>query len=117
MSDRERNNAQMRERWVSHWSGYTNSLVRYVFYMFLRRRLKICHVYGAFYLDEVFGAFEGGEGSLGRARVFCCILVTLVHRGTSAIQNGIGVCLHLIDRPVVRWGYSTSTTNDDVPGQ
>jgi hypothetical protein len=27
--------------------------------MFLRRRLKIGHVFGAFYLDEVFGAFEG----------------------------------------------------------
>jgi hypothetical protein len=66
-SDRERNNAQIRERWVSHWSGYTNSLVRYVFYMFLRRRwrLKKSHVYGAFYLDEVFGAFEG-EGGVTR---------------------------------------------------
>ena len=89
-------NAQMRERWVSHWPGYINSLVRYVFYMFLRRRLKKSHVYGPFYLDEVFGAYAG-EGGL----VLRCIWVTVVHHGTSAIQNGLGVCVvHLIDRPV-----------------
>ena len=51
--------AKMRERWVSHWSGYTIALVRYDFYMFLRRRLKICHVFGAFNINEDFGAFEG----------------------------------------------------------
>ena len=48
----------MRERWVSHWSGYTIALVRYDFYMFLRRRLKICHVFGAFTINEAFGAFD-----------------------------------------------------------
>jgi hypothetical protein len=34
--------------------------------MFLRRRLKKMHVFGAFYLDEVFGAFEGEEGGVTR---------------------------------------------------
>jgi len=53
----------MRERWASHRSGYTIALVRYDFYMFLRRRLKICHVFGAFNINEDFGAFDfEGEG-------------------------------------------------------
>lgn len=61
---------QMRERWVSRGPGYTNALVPYVFYMFLRRRLKICHVFGAFYLQSRFLApFFEGEGGVTGASV------------------------------------------------
>jgi hypothetical protein len=55
---------------------YTIALVRYDFYMFLRRRLKICHVFSAFYLYDVFGnvfgAFEGeGEGGVTTTITIC----------------------------------------------
>ena len=62
---RKRDNAKTRERWVSHWPGYTNALVRYDFYMFLHGRLKKMHVFGAFYLQSRFLApFFEGEGGV-----------------------------------------------------
>ncbi len=83
MSDRQRNNAKMRERWVSHWPGYKNLLVRYDFYMFLRRRLKICYLLSVFNLQSRFLApLSVREGSLGLVlRCIWVTAVTVVHCG------------------------------------
>jgi len=85
---------------VSHFSGS----LRYDFYMFLRRRLKNSHVYGAFNLDEGLAPLSVREGVTGLARASvalhlsycgslqsCCWSVTAL----CAIQNGLGVCVHL----------------------